>query len=571
MKESCYFKDQEVILNYSASFVTSSSQLLDSEVFNTFLNRFIDYLDDHRHDLRDFLYQNTDDRKTVIEQVKSTFHLLLMMNINKIDLPYVRLPEIMLDLLNEGYRYWRSLQRYSVLYAQNADSYQTNAFMNVDSQINEIARNLYRTAEQKITGVANNVYRQLQAGTNASLLMQKYVWDCPEEYRELQDIDFVHTIMVRTPLIIHTRSNKRTNKFVDADHNPIRDFVKGDDEWFCYPALIGHLLVFAYFHRDYMSSCVSCSGLFELAREEDCTGRKPDAILLFGNPDGTRDTVFYEDRENGIWIGKVSAHEEIDYFGYTKKSLLTLHNLVMMQKGWLPIHGAMVNLYFKDGTKKGIMLMGDSGAGKSETLEALNTIAGDLIDHQETVFDDMGTIHISHDGTLKAQGTEIGAFVRLDDLDQGTAYRDLDRSIFFNPEKSNARVVLPAAPYKTVVRDHPIDCLLYANNYDDRRGMHLFATREEAEDTFLQGRRYAIGTTQEKGLSTTFFANPFGPMQRQEECRRLITMIFDRLFEEKIPVGEVYTCLGLPDKGSRGIDRAAEALVDFVRKNKDPE
>lgn len=566
MKESCYFKDQEVILNYSANFVTSSSQLLESEVFNTFLNRFLDYLEDHRRDLRDFLYQNTEDRNTVVEQVRNTFHLLLMMNINKIDLPYVRLPEIMLDVLNEGYRYWRSLERYSVLYAQNADSYQTNAFMNVDSQINEIARNFYRTAEQKITGVANNVYRQIQAGTNASLLMQKYAWDCPPEYEALRDIDFVHTIMVRTPLIIHTRSNKRTNRFVDADHNPMQDFVKGNDEWFCYPALIGHLLVFAYFHRDYMSSCVACSGLFELAREEDCTGRKPDAVLLFGNPDGTEDTVFYEDRRNGIWIGKVSAHEAIDYFGYTKKSLLTLHNLVMMQKGWLPIHGAMVNLYFKDGTKKGIMLMGDSGAGKSETLEALNTIAGDLIDHQETVFDDMGTIHISHDGTLKAQGTEIGAFVRLDDLDQGTAYRDLDRSIFFNPEKSNARVVLPAAPYKTVVRDHPIDCLLYANNYDDRRGMHLFASREEAEDTFLQGRRFAIGTTQEKGLSTTFFANPFGPMQRQEECRRLITLIFDRLFEEKIPVGEVYTCLGLPDKGDHGIERAAEALVEFVRK-----
>lgn len=564
MKESCYFKDHEVILNYSASFITSTSQLLDSEVFNTFLEKFLDYLEDHRRDLRDFLYQNTDDRKTVIEQVKNTFHLLLIMNINKIDIPYVRLPEIMLDILNEGYRYWRSFQRYSVLYAQNADSYQTNAFMNVDSQINEIARNFYRTAEQKITGVANNVYRQIQAGTNASLLMQKYAWVCPAEYEELRDIDFVHTIMVRTPLIIHTVSNKRKNRFVDADHNPIEDFRKGNDEWFCYPALIGHLLIFAYFHRDYIGSCVACSGLFELAREEDCTGRKPDAILLFGNPDGTRDTVFYEDKKNGIWVGKVSAYDEIDYFGYTKKSLLTLHNLVMMQKGWLPIHGAMVNLYFKDGTKKGIMLMGDSGAGKSETLEALNSIAGDLIDHQETIFDDMGTIHMAADGSLKAQGTEIGAFVRLDDLDQGTAYRDLDRSIFFNPEKSNARVVLPAAPYKTIIKDHTIDCLLYANNYDDKRGMHLFESREEAEETFLLGRRYAIGTTQEKGLSTTFFANPFGPMQRQDECRKLITEIFDRLFKEKIPVGEVYTCLGLPDKGNHGILQAAEALVKFV-------
>ena len=565
MKESCYFKDNEVIINYTSEFVTSVDQLLDSQVFNEFLNRYLDHLNDHRRDLRDFLYQDTDDKKKVITQLKNTFHLMLLMNINKIDMPYVKLPEIMLDIVNEGYRYWRSLQRYSVLYSQTADSFQTNAFMNVDSQINDIARNFYRTAEQKITGVANNVYRQIQAGTNASLLMQKYDWDCPKEYEVLKDIDFVHTIMVRTPLILHTKSNKRTNKFVDADHDPILDFRNDNDEWFCYPARIGELLIYAYFHRDYLGSCVACSGLFELAREEDCTGKKPDAILLFGNPDGTKDTVFYEDKKNDIWVGKVSAHEEIDYFGYTKKSLLTLHNLVMMKRGKLPIHGAMVNLYFKDGSKKGIMLMGDSGAGKSETLEALNKIAGDMIDHQETVFDDMGTIHIAEDGSLKAQGTEIGAFVRLDDLDQGAAYRDLDRSIFFNPEKSNARVVIPAAPYKTVVKDHDIDCLLYANNYTDKRGMHMFRTRDEAEDTFLQGKRFALGTTQEKGLSTTFFANPFGPMQRQEECKVLVDKIFDELFAAGIPVGEIYTCLGLPDKGDHGIDKAAEALVEFVK------
>ncbi len=565
MKEACYFKDNEVILNYTASFITSINQLLDSEVFNIYLDKFIDHLNDHRRDLRDFLYQGAKDKKQVVAQMKNAFHLLLMMNVNKIDIPYVKFPEIMLEVLDEGYRFWRSFQRYSVLYARKADSYQTNSFMNVDNQINDIARNFYRTAEQKITGIASNVYRQIQAGTNASLLMQKYDWDCPKEYEELKDIDFVHTIMVRTPLILHTKSNKRTNKFVDADHNPINDFRKGNDEWFCYPALVGHLLIYAYFHRDYIGSCVACSGLFQLAREEDCTGRKPDAILLFGNPDGTTDTVFYEDKKNEIWVGKVSAHEAIDYFGYTKKSMLTLHNLVMMQRGWLPIHGAMVNLYFKDGTKKGIILMGDSGAGKSETLEALSNIAGDMIDHQETIFDDMGTIHIGNDGRLRAQGTEIGAFVRLDDLDKGTAYRDLDRSIFFNPEKSNARVVLPAAPHKTIVKDHTIDCLLYANNYDDKRGMHLFKTRDEAEATFLEGKRFAIGTTQEKGYSTTFFANPFGPMQRQEECKKLIDLIFDKLFEQDIPVGEVYTCLGLPDKGNHGIDKAAEALVEFVK------
>ena len=214
------------------------------------------------------------------------------------------------------------------------------------------------------------------------------------------------------------------------------------------------------------------------------------------------------------------------------------------------------------------MFMGDSGAGKSETLEALSTLASDMIDHQETVFDDMGTLHLDANGKIRGQGTEIGAFVRLDDLDKGTAYKDMDRSIFFNPEKSNARVVIPAAPHSVVTTEHPVDIFLYANNYTDKRGMHFFKTREEAEPVFVEGKRFALGTTQESGLSTTFFANPFGPMQRQEECQVLIDKMFDALFDQDIPVGEVYTCLGLPNKGNHGIDEGAAALLDFVKNGK---
>lgn len=568
MKEKCYFHENEVILNFTSGTLTSSAQLLDSPLFNIFLNQYLDYLENHRRDLREFLYQKDNDREQVLTKLKGTLRLLLLIHTETADIPYLELPDIMEEVISEGYRYWTSLDRYSILYLQNADSYATNAFMNLDHEINELARNFYRTVEAKITGRRDNVYKQLDAGTNASLLMQKYEWNCPSTYEKLKDIAFVHTIMVRTPLIIHTKSNKRSNVFKEHDHNPIADFEGNAEDWFCFPCLIGKLLVYAYFHKDYLSSCVGTTGLFQLARSEDCLGKKPDGILLFGNHDGTKDTVFYYDEENDIYIGKTSASEEIDYFGYTKKSLLTLHNLVAMKRGWLPIHGAMVNLYLKDGTKRGLLFMGDSGAGKSETLEALSHLASDIIDHQETVFDDMGSVHIDQNGQLKAEGTEIGAFVRLDDLEKATAYKDLHRSIFFNPEKKNARVVVPAGSYKLITKDHDIDCFIYANNYTDQRGMHLFKDEEEAKTTFIEGKRFALGTTQETGLSKTFFANPFGPMQKQEECSTLIDQVFDKLFEKQIPVGEVYTCLGLPDKGNHGIDEGAKALLDFVVRQK---
>ena len=568
MKEAYYFHDDTVIINYSKVYVRNSQELIDCEGFDSFLHLYMQYLETHHTDLHEYLFQDHKGNDDVCSDLKTVLKLLLVLDYKQIEHPYVRDRHVLLDVIEEAYHFWRSMQRYSVLYTHNEEGYQMQSFISADSGFNATALSLYRNVQQKVQGYQNRVYRQLQAGTNAALLLQYYDWQIPAGYEALDGIPFVHEIMMRTPLIVHPKSNKRTNVFTDADHNPIEDFLAGDEEWLCFPAKVGSLLMFCYFHRNYITSAAATANLFELAGIEDVQGKKPDAIMLFGNPDGKDETVFYHDEANGIWIGKNSANEKIDYFGYTKKTMLTLHNLAMMDKGWLPIHGALVNIYLKDGTKKGLMFMGDSGAGKSETIEALSAAASDLIDHQETVFDDMGTIHLDENGQVRAQGTEIGAFVRLDDLDKGTAYKDMDRSIFFNPEKPNARVVIPAAPYDVVTSDHKVDCFLYANNYTDKRGMHFFDDRNGAEEVFVEGKRFALGTTQEKGYTTTFFANPFGPMQKQEKCSKLITKMFNALYEQNIPVGEIYTCLGLPNKGDHGIDQAAEALLEFVKTGK---
>ena len=173
----------------------------------------------------------------------------------------------------------------------------------------------------------------------------------------------------------------------------------------------------------------------------------------------------------------------------------------------------------------------------------------------------MGSLHLDEQGQIRAQGTEIGAFVRLDDLDKGSAYRDMDRSIFFNPESANARVVIPASPYDTIITDQQVDLFLYANNYTDRRGLRAFDSKEEAVQTFIEGKRFALGTTQEKGLSTTFFANPFGPMQKQPECLKIIDQMFAALLDQHIFLGEIYTGLGLPEKGGNALEIAAKELL----------
>ena len=238
----------------------------------------------------------------------------------------------------------------------------------------------------------------------------------------------------------------------------------------------------------------------------------------------------------------------------------------MMQRGWLPIHGAFVNVTLRDGKKKGIMLMGDSGAGKSESIEALRSLGNEVISNIEVVFDDMGTIHIE-DGVPYGQGTEIGAFIRLDDLDKGTPYRDMDRSVFLNPDSSNARVITPAASYDVVAHNHKIDLFAYANNYDKELGLRRIDDPEEVKRICIQGQRMALGTTQEVGLSRTYFANPFGPMQKQEVCQPLIDEVFECLYKNNVFVGEIFTHLGFSKEDRSGIQEGAKQLLEFIQKS----
>ena len=564
MKEAIYLHENLALINYTRAYYSTVEELLSSEGFSLFLDRTLDHLAQTRPQLSDWLSRGLP-KPEVKKDLVRLLKVMQVLEIEEIAHPYFHDRQKLLEVIEEGYHYWRNMQRYSLIVTHNEEGLQLANFMDADQQFHQMILNFYRKVQQKVQGSKNRVYRQLQAGTNASLLLRDYTWPMPSPYRLLAKIPFVHTIMLRTPLIIHPRSNKRLGTFTEVSCNPMQEWAGSEQEWMCFPLKVGSLLCYTYFHRDFTSGAVALANLFELASDSDCVGHQPDLLLLFGNPDGRQDTVFYHDQANGIWVGKVSAGEVIEYFGYLKKMILTLHNLAMIEKGWLPLHGAMINLTLKDGTTRGVIMIGDSGAGKSETIEALNNLGGDQIVNREIIFDDMGSLHLDCQGRVRAQGTEIGAFVRLDDLDKGSAYRDIDRSIFFNPESANARVVVPASPYTTIITDQKVDLFLYANNYADCRGLRAFDSKQQAMQTFIEGKRFALGTTQEKGLSSTFFANPFGPMQKQQECLQIISRMFDALMEQGVFLGEIYTGLGLPDKGGDALSQAAQALLETLQ------
>ncbi|WP_071440628.1 phosphoenolpyruvate carboxykinase (ATP) [Traorella massiliensis] len=564
MKESIYMNEQVAILNFSASYVRTTAELLNSPEFRNITEIFIESLKDTNRDLYNWILNGKTVREAKVE-ITRCFRLMSVFECNEIDNYYLNDKDQLLEFIEEFYNFWKHHQRFSVTFIGNGQTSTAVNYITNDSNFNRLIRDTYRRIEEKVQGRKNKIYRQLQSGTNAAAALRIPQTRLPEEYDCLKRIPMIDSIMLRTPLMLTTRSNKREGMFTERKDNPVEVFTGTSKEWFCMPIKIGRLLCFVYFHRDFMCSGVSLANLFEIATAEECT-HKPDCIVLFGNQDGLNETTFYHDQKNDIWVGSVSYSQKIEYFGYIKKMSLTLHNLAMMQRGWLPIHGAFVNVTLRDGKKKGIMLMGDSGAGKSESIEALRSLGNEVISNIEVVFDDMGTIHIE-DGVPYGQGTEIGAFIRLDDLDKGTPYRDMDRSVFLNPDSSNARVITPAASYDVVAHNHKIDLFAYANNYDKELGLRRIDDPEEVKRICIQGQRMALGTTQEVGLSRTYFANPFGPMQKQEVCQPLIDEVFECLYKNNVFVGEIFTHLGFSKEDRSGIQEGAKQLLEFIQKS----
>lgn len=563
MQKKISIANRQVIINYNKAYPKNRETLLASSAFLRLVTYFIAI--QKEEDVKSYNYL-TLDGKLSIEEAGRDFtnflRILAVFDFDELDSPYTRDRKQLLHIIEYIYRGWRSMQRFGYMNSSSDPSFGINTLVARDSAMNDLILRTYRLFEEKIQNRPNLVYRQVQAGTNACFSVHRNhsIWN--NAYAGLIDVPMIDCVMLRTPMILHPKSSKREGMFTETKIAPMSYLAINPDEWFCFPCKVGGLLCFVYFNTKYTASALSLANLFELATKEESMS-KPDLVVIFGNEDGKNATEFFHDNLNDIWVGCISDHPRIEYFGYLKKMILTLHNLAQMQRGWLPIHGAMINVTLKNGKKKGIMLMGDSGAGKSESIEAMKAVGKDEIKEVEVVFDDMGTIHLEN-GVPMAQGTEIGAFVRLDDLDPGTPYRDMDRSVFFAPENPNARMVIPAAPYETIVTNHPIDFFAYANNYTDANGIKELPV-EELKQVCIDGKRMALGTTQEVGISTTYFANPFGPMQKQEMCSPIIDETFQALKDSGVFAGEIYTHLGFNKEARTGINEAAKQLLSFIK------
>lgn len=569
----------KAILNLSEQFFNDVNELLNSESFLDLTKSFINY---HKKDstrvyayIEQFFINSSVD--SLARELVDILKLLTVMNIDEISSKINKYHNLnkekdgVLKIVEEFYNYWRNLERYSII-EQKEDSRGVGVvnFVEINEKLKNMILQAYRRIEMNVLGEWPKVYRQVPAAADASIMIRKFDKKYPEIYQSLNDIPFITQVMIETPYITYTKSNKRDGIFEEVYENPILDSNINSPHFFCYPAKVGDNLIYIYFHRDLLTHGVSASNLFELADVKEIENKKPDAIYIYGPKDkGERKNSFYYDKENKLYVGYVAYSDEVDYFGYLKKMVLTLNNVINIKKEYLPIHGAGLSVVLQNNKTVNIVILGDSGAGKSESIEAFRTLAKDYIKEMTIVFDDMGSFRIKN-GKVYAYGTEIGAFVRLDDLDAGYAFKQIDRSIFMNPDKINSRLIMPVATFDEINLGYQVDFFLYADNYsavlDGCDSIEIFDKKEEALRVFKRGARLAKGTTTETGLVQTYFANPFGPVQKRKECDRLLDKYFDNLFENNIKVGTIKTQLGLSHMEFEGPRSAAIELFELIKK-----
>ena len=179
MKEAIYLKRNMALITYTQAYYTTAEELLSSEGFSMFVDLYFNYCSHTNPQLFEWLR-----RGLPIEEVKKDLIRLLkvmqVLEVEEIAHPYFRERQKMLAVIEDCYHFWRNMQRYSIIYTRNEEGLQLANFMEADAKFHQMILDFYRTVQQKTQGSKNRVYRQLQAGTNASLLLRDYPWPAPE-------------------------------------------------------------------------------------------------------------------------------------------------------------------------------------------------------------------------------------------------------------------------------------------------------------------------------------------------------------------------------------------------------
>jgi len=356
-----------------------------------------------------------------------------------------------------------------------------------------------------------------------------HYFNLPVDYLPLSHVPLTIAADIRTGIDYNTPANKRVKPFYALDHNPIdlNSFNSfNSQEWVAVPFQVGSFLIVAYLHKSHgkIEMEPGLLNLFPFASIESLKqNRRPDGIFFFGDPNARdEDLGFYRDKKNKVVIGMVPGRDELMYFGYAKKPILTMHNVLAIYSGEVPLHCGCTRylVRFDDKTK------------------------APYIADMRIKADDMGRISLQKtNGNIIRPifyGTETGAFACLDGFSENAKMKMIGREVGYNKDvSSNARQIIPVSMEQDVINGDPLDVLLYVDNFTllekDECTIKDDMTVTEAIGHFRRGERVAAGSTQtyrgEK--ESSYWANPF-PLLKDESDKIIHPELYKRFIDTEV-------------------------------------
>ncbi|NMC06532.1 MAG: hypothetical protein GYA24_15050, partial [Candidatus Lokiarchaeota archaeon] len=307
--------DRKVVIRLKDRICETPNELFASSLFEKVLASAIKDLERRKSVILHMFKKDTITQHD-IELLKSVLKYLVKMpldlipNLVKGSEVLVENKDYLFQFIEFLYNYWRHYDRFIICNAAGdpLDERPYRTFHNTIEKLTHVVRGVYRDIQENITGDHPNVYRQVRAGAEiATIAMPKEV-PMPQFYSEkLAEIPIIRQVLLNPPLVIYQPNNKRSGQFVKVVKNPM-DYVEIDpDEWLCYPAKVGELVILAYFHEKFYELGFSLANLFEIATDEDLA-KKPQGIYMFGvnktfiDGLGSFPTIFYDDKDNGMVV-----------------------------------------------------------------------------------------------------------------------------------------------------------------------------------------------------------------------------------------------------------------------------
>ena len=159
------------------------------------------------------------------------------------------------------------------------------------------------------------------------------------------------------------------------------------------------------------------------------------------------DLGYYYD-EITFLVGLIPNIDDCKYFGYGKKPILTLHNVLCILNDHLPLHCGCTRYLVKFDSKTNEPYISDSFIKADDMGRA--SLFNNSSDFKE--------------GVPYFFGTETGAFACLDGFSEHTKMQMEGREIGYNKHAgTNARQIVPVTDY-TEVSNGSENILLYLNN-----------------------------------------------------------------------------------------------------------